>query len=339
MMQRMVYDYYGLYVEEQFQVGRYTGFATKDANYLFVPESQENTSLWEEKLQWAQVMRQGDQTVALFIPSIQKNRSITLDGEKQLLFQLYVEKTRDDGTEEYNGSELATFHNQGMVMFPPVSSELFVQRWSEWWEKRLEQLENWYQSVKTKPAFSLMDRWFIKTFPYYLGMTENAIQCLKAIPVHERTEEAGCISHFCYTPAAWVTIAPNTRPIKLPSDWLYDHPTRDIAEWMRYAMEQGYSHTQIENFVQSYERHNQVTSFGWDLIIGRLLFPYYYLEQMEQTYLRENIGTMEETLYHLEQSWEKEGTRLEQIASLKEIFPYHFQKLPDWLLGRGVSFL
>lgn len=54
MMQRMVYDYYGLYMVEMFQAGRYSGFYTQDKTYVFVPENQEDSSLWEEKLQWAQ---------------------------------------------------------------------------------------------------------------------------------------------------------------------------------------------------------------------------------------------------------------------------------------------
>ncbi|WP_185819839.1 spore coat putative kinase YutH [Salibacterium salarium] len=334
MMQRMVYDYYGLYMVEMFQAGRYSGFYTQDKTYVFVPENQEDSSLWEEKLQWAQMMRQTDQTIARFVPPLQKNLSITVDGEKQMLFELSIQEKQDD-REEYSGAELAIFHNKGSALFPNASPDMFVQRWSQWWEIRLEQLENWYHSVKTKSVYSQMDRWFIRTFPYYLGLTENAMQWLKAIPANERVEEAGCICHFRYTPAAWVTIAPHTLPNKLPSDWLYDHPTRDVAEWIRYAMEQDASGQELETFVHSYEQHKSITSFGWDLIAGRLLFPYYYLEQMEQTYLRENLGNMEEILYNLEQSWQKEGNRLEQLASLKQSFPDAFRNSPDWLISES----
>ena len=35
-----------------------------------------------------------------------------------------------------------------------------------------------------------------------------------------------------FTPLLWH----QTKRLKLPFDWVYDHPTRDIAEWIRYMM-------------------------------------------------------------------------------------------------------
>ncbi|MFZ4450827.1 spore coat putative kinase YutH [Salibacterium aidingense] len=335
-MERSVYDHYGLYMTESFQAGRYTGFSTRDGMYVFVPEKTAASS-WEEKTAWADWMRNnGDGTVAAFISPLSGGTSMMVDGEKQRLFRLY--STERKQTELLHpGAELGTFHEKAKSLFQPYPAPFFLDRWAQWWEIRLNQLESWYEKVRQKSRCSPADQWFIQTFPYYMGKTENAIQRLHHIREEEQTEESGCITHLCFTPETWIIAAPHSVPNKLPADWLHDHPARDVAEWIRYAIDTEAPFQETKAFLSAYEEHSRLSSVSWKLVAARLIFPYYYMEQMERIYLHETTRDMETVLSELKATWEKEAGWMDQLHLLQQAFPAGFEDYPGWMLGKSDS--
>ena len=72
---------------------------------------------------------------------------------------------------------------------------------------------------------------FIESFPYYLGLTENAIQYLVDTELDDEPKEcdSGTVCHQRFSRMTW----PHEQPLRLPVDWVFDHPTRDIAEYLR----------------------------------------------------------------------------------------------------------
>ncbi|SDH69807.1 spore coat putative kinase YutH [Alteribacillus bidgolensis] len=335
MMERNVYDHYGLYMDQSFKAGVYTGFSAGNSLYLLVPDIAQQQDDWKEKLEWAEQLRWlGDETIAVFVSPYTRGYSVPVDGEKQLLFHIPAPSSVNKRNADKEGKALAEFHKKGMNLFPRSIPQPFLERWCEWWETRLEQLENWYTYVRKKTNYSQMDKWFLQTFPYYIGRTENAIQWLKETSWNaEGIEEPGCVAHFCFTPTTWITLDQERAPVKLPSDWLYDHPSRDVSEWIRNAMENDRSESEIRHFIKEYEEANQITHLGRQLVFGRLLFPYYYMEQLEQTYLRENTGETEEALSKLQQLWANEAKRMEQLSSFNPSLLPKDREIPEWLNG------
>ena len=79
----------------------------------------------------------------------------------------------------------------------------------------------------------VFDQLFIESFPYYLGLQKMPFNMLLIqkwmIP---QLTDAATICQERFTPLLWH----QTKRLKLPFDWVYDHPTRDIAELIRYMM-------------------------------------------------------------------------------------------------------
>ena len=74
------------------------------------------------------------------------------------------------------GSELSIFHKRG-AFFPEEIEQLSrIGEWKALWEKRLDQLEKFWQSQVMNHPTDVFDQLFIESFPYYLGVAENAIQ-------------------------------------------------------------------------------------------------------------------------------------------------------------------
>ncbi|WP_240374496.1 spore coat putative kinase YutH [Bacillus piscicola] len=330
MSKRKIYDHYGLYVEQFFQAGRYLGFYTKDHIFLLVPDQSASQDDWETKWNWAQqLMRLGDKSTALYIPPLSGQRAVPIDGENQLLFQvphMFAQKRLEDG------EELQAFHQLSTRLFTETTSHFFTDRWCDWWGKRIDQLENWFWNVRKKTTYTRVDRFFLQTFPYYIGRAENAIQYVKETASLMPSFAKGSLCHFCYTPFSWVTVGEGINPVKLPVDWLYDHPARDIAEWVRYAFEEEYDHQQISTFIDQYTKTSRLSRLDRQLIFGRLLFPYYYIEQLERLYLQETIPERETAERELRRLWDREAAHLDQLAQFLKTEVSRWETEPKWLL-------
>jgi spore coat protein YutH len=84
----------------------------------------------------------------------------------------------------------------------------------------------------------------------------------------------------------------NVESILTPDGWVYDHPARDISEWIRalYWQEAGTAdvYRKMTTFLNDYERIKPLTISCWRLIYGRLLFPLHYFEAIEGYYMSKN---------------------------------------------------
>ncbi len=124
-----------------------------------------------------------------------------------------------------------------------------------------------------EPPTDVFDQLFIESFPYYLGVAENAIQYVVDTEMDDTPQltDAATICQERFTPLLWH----QTKRLKLPFDWVYDRPTRDIAELIRYMMiekKKDWEKT-IVQFVTDYERNYSLSSFGLAPIIYKALVP------------------------------------------------------------------
>ena len=86
--------------------------------------------------------------------------------------------------------------------------------------KRLDQLEKFWQSQVMNHPTDVFDRLFIESFPYYLGVAENAIQYVVDTEMDDTPQltDAATICQERFTPLLWH----QTKRLKLPFDWVYD---------------------------------------------------------------------------------------------------------------------
>ncbi|GAF18598.1 spore coat protein S [Bacillus sp. JCM 19046] len=288
MLERNVYDQYKLYCEERFSIGDYEGFIANNQAYLIVPKDEMQT---EESVMvaFATFMRQtGDESVLELILNNTNQNSTLVDGQEVYLFRL-PNWGEDRGIRIQSswdlGNQLHTWHQKGQQGFDQWRKAT-ISPWPTLWSTRLEQLEGWYQQVNSQGPKTGTDEAFLYTYPYFMGITENAIQYAvdTQLDVPMEPRDVGTICHRRFSEKSWMRISENGQIIKPPTSFLFDHPARDLAEWMRSKRLEQNSRNELSTFLEGYEQTQILSAYTWQLMFSRLLFPLHYFEILENYY-------------------------------------------------------
>jgi spore coat protein YutH len=261
----------------------YDTFKSRDSSYLLVPVSHLEGNEIEEMAQLGDYfLHKGDQHIAGIVKN--KRGEVVSKAEDSLFVLLkcpYETDTRQ--RQQTIGLELAKFHRRGKRIPFPVQSLVRIGQWKTLWEKRLDQLEQfWAMKVKSQPS-DHFEKLFAESFPYYVGLTENAIQYLVDSELDEQSTEidGGTVCHHRFFSSCWDF----SQYMRLPTDWVYDHPSRDLVEWVRSSYWNKYRTMEsLHRFVNDYESINPLSPFSWRLFYSRLLFPVHYFECIEGYY-------------------------------------------------------
>ena len=219
------------------------------------------------------------------------------------------------------GKELARFHQKGRTYPYPVKKNNRIGQWKYLWEKRLDQMELfWKDRVKQHPR-NQFETLFAESFQYYIGMTENAIQYLVDTELDDTPmpNDSATICHQRFTHQLWY----EKNGMRLPTDWVFDHASRDLAEYVRDQIltNDRLDFSQLNDFFYQYERVAPLTSFSWRLLYSRLLFPVHYFNCIEGYYLsnaEQQKETFEQQLkhhLHLSDEYEKVLSNFQLMAS------------------------
>ncbi|MET3699477.1 spore coat protein YutH [Bacillus oleivorans] len=268
--------------EQMFKIGRYDAVYSRGIVYIMAPiQDREQNELIELHKLSTHLYTYGDQTIARFKQN--KTRSYIGQHQDQSFVVLYNEHLRSINTSM--GRSLAEFHYRGKLFNEKVQVISRIGQWKELWEKRLEQMEKvWQQKLFVEPEEEF-DRLFIESFPYFMGLAENAIQYLTDTELDDTPldVDAGTVTYQRFSRYLWE----GDVCIKNPFDWVFDHAGRDITEWVREHVHLHYRTYEkgILSFFQEYQRLIPLSSFSWRLIFARLTFPLHYLEVVEDYYL------------------------------------------------------
>ncbi|CAM4332738.1 spore coat protein CotS [Bacillus manliponensis] len=290
-MIRYIYEHYHLQVKELIPLGHYKSFWIRNQIYVLFPIGNlEEDELIEMKNLSDYMRQQGDQTVMLFVPNIHGYYVTEIEETNYCLLTgtRFVQNANAS-----LGNELAVFHKRGAYFPSEVEHLRRIGEWKALWEKRIEQLERFWQSKVANHPTDTFDQMFIESFPYYLGIAENAIQYVADTELDDTPQfaDAATICQERFSPSLWKS----TQQFKIPADWVFDHPSRDLAEWIRTISfeKKGEWKQTISQFLTDYERVYPLSSFGWRLLFARLLFPLHYFETAEQYYLTGNEAVRE----------------------------------------------
>ncbi|WP_227937467.1 spore coat putative kinase YutH [Alkalihalobacillus deserti] len=295
MFERNLYDIYGIYCESRFSIGEYEGFEAGGNSYILLPK-EECLLQEEEMLAYSNYMRQiGDTSILEPVTTLHKRKSGLIDGQEVYVCQLPSQEQTDRKavfrfqSEDEKGAHLATVHYYGKQLSYHKKGYDFFGQWPNLWETRLEQLEGWYQQILYEGPHSYVDEAFLFSYPYFMGLTENAIQYVVDATIDDRSmeQEKPTICHHRFTDRTWIVLTEEGDIIKRPTEFVYDHPCRDLAEWIRdqHWTETNFSWRKIDSFIRGYEQYKTLTSYSWKLLYARLLFPLHYFEAVEDYYL------------------------------------------------------
>ncbi|MEC1773180.1 spore coat putative kinase YutH [Schinkia azotoformans] len=279
MIERDLYEQYRLNNSQFIKYRNFQAFYENGSLYVIVPIPEiEREELLELKQISDYLQFQKEDRIAHFVPTVTQELIGYINGESIALFKLpnINHRRRLFG----DGEDLARLHQLGRYYPYPPQIATRLGLWKTMWENRLDQLEEWWgQRIQGLPE-NRFEKLFFETFPYYLGVSENAIQYVADCMWEDARKEAqiGTICYVKYKPQT------DSDRVIFPTDLIFDHPTRDLAEWIRSKYVTGADMQEISSFLNQYERIMPLSIVSCRLLFGRLLFPLSYFEAVEGYY-------------------------------------------------------
>ncbi|WML54611.1 spore coat protein YutH [Neobacillus sp. PS3-12] len=285
MLEKLLENQYGVKVEERLKVNSYEALRGNGWVYLFPQPGNRNEDELNELESIANHMRNyGDRNVPVFLPS--KEGKLITEWENNQYCVMAVEQANNrQPLRQKSGRKLAKFHERGRMVPFQIKQLSRIGQWKQLWEKRLEQMEKVWNGLLFQTPEDDFERQFIDSFPYYMGLTENAIQYLVDTEIDDEPTEIdnGTVCHERFSSMSWGA----DFLLKNPFDWVFDHRSRDIAEWTReryFRNNQTYQ-LDVKNFFQEYLSVAPLSVFSWKLLYSRILFPLHYFECVENYYI------------------------------------------------------
>lgn len=333
MLQDVIYENYGLIMERQRMEGDYQRFFSGNALYTIVPIAEVNEDELMERLKMSHFMQQqGDQYVSSFVMS---RENTYLSEDEGNLFILMENILLEEPRPIKMGSKLSKFHSRGRTFAEPVKICNRIGKWKELWENRIDTLEGvWREKLQAHPINDF-ERLFVESFPYYLGLGENAIQYLVDCEIDETPTnlDAGTVCHERFYNDTWS----GEYLLKNPFDWVFDHQSRDIGEWIRqhyHRLPQTYQPTMVQ-FMNEYQNYLPLSGFSWRLLYARLLFPVHYLEAVESYFSSRELSDQKILEEYLQKNLEQSHHHEEFLRFFYEMneVPVQNLRIPkvDWL--------
>gem|GEM_PF-1127804 len=190
---------------------------------------------------------------------------------------VFCAKLEDFGNEAALGELLAHFHLR--FSHYPYEPKLISSygKWKTLWSEKLDYFEERFELMAKQEdhpyCHSLSD-----IFSYIVGISENAIQYMRETEQEKRFGESdqGTVTFYRCTSQL-------LDPVIWPDELMYDHPARDLAEYIRPFLLAGPDGAadEVRGFLAAYESVQPISVFGWRLIYARLLFPVHLFDVLE----------------------------------------------------------
>jgi spore coat protein YutH len=332
MLRQLLIQHYGIITEEEVNVGRYKACKRNGEIYLVIPVgSLENEELSELEQIAVHLMNKGDRHVAAFVHT--KEGALTSNWNEKNVCVLLARNVQPL-KKISPGRKLAKLHYRGRTIPFQVKKIARIGQWKILWEKRLDQMERiWKEKLFQQPE-NEFEKMFLESFPYYMGLTENAIQYLvdTELDAEPVASDGGTVCHERFSESLWTS-----HYFKNPFDWVFDHSSRDIAEWIRgryFANIKTYE-PDVKQFLNDYQSISPLSPFSWRLLYSRILFPLHFFDCVESYYItnseQERHMLEDHFLKFLSQSSEYERF-LGNFYQLAEVPVQKYQiPRPEWL--------
>ncbi|WP_085991474.1 hypothetical protein [Oceanobacillus senegalensis] len=275
--------YYGIQVEEKLWFDSKEAY--RDGNYFYFITSIDNREIifMEQASLSYYLMDYEVKHVTLPIPNLQ-GEWITPFHDKNYLVMRVSELNHDRYTSD--GIALANFHHIGSnYQYQPKEISSYGA-WKTLWINKLTIFET---KIKDEAKNNPCDYYklLMDLLPYLVGISENAIQYIRETETENRFHEVdqGSITFNRYKNQL-------IQPILWSEDLVYDHPTRDIAEYIRSFMLVEDDGNDISTFLQDYQYIRPLSIFSLRLIYARLLFPIHWFDLINRGFMEENLDQL-----------------------------------------------
>ncbi|MFA9560044.1 spore coat putative kinase YutH [Evansella sp. AB-rgal1] len=297
MLERAMFDQLRIYPEEVMNIGDDVIILSEGNCYLLRElDDRRLQKISEQQHMTEYLSYKGERDIATFLQDDKnKIKGIHVDGKNYAVFTVHIYHHLGETVNAASlGKRLALFHQRG-IGYSEYNRDIGknMTSWKDRWEKRLDQLEQWYMGiVREKNQKTDVDKEFCITYPYFMGICENAIQMMMDISLDDPQlfqNPYHTICHYRFHDQTWLTLQEEiTSNVKVPTDFVYDHITRDISDYMRmiWIEYEGNETAQREiiHFLTEYESVYRLTLTDQKLLFIRLLFPLHYFDHVERYY-------------------------------------------------------
>lgn len=301
----LINNYLANFNGEKIRIDDYYGYQTADHSYFIVPTTQQEVVHLEQGWCADYFIHKGYLRIAKPIQNQQEQLITVENGQNYIV--LKAKKTQRNN--EMGATQLAAFHQTG-GLYPYTPNYISTYGlWHSLWGERLAVFEAYYEKqIEVRPVSRYL-RLFIDTFPYLIGLTENAIQYVQETNKEHRFDKVdqGCITFQRYNNQM-------ERDVIFSDQFVYDHPTRDLAEYIRPYLLNNEMDTKANDpvylFLKEYEKRQPLSVFSWRLLFARLLCPIHIFDFIEEAI---DVTDKEETFHGYRNLLEKQGNYEKQL--------------------------
>ncbi|SET34189.1 spore coat protein YutH [Oceanobacillus limi] len=308
---------YAIHVRDSIHYKGIEGYRDDQYLYFIIPATNKETLYMEQAALTYYLVENGYNHVALPVPTINGEWFRPIDNTNYMV--LRIQQLQGQISTSY-GKKLAEFHQlSSNYQYEPQEISSYGQ-WKDLWINKLMAFEN-KVNEESKSYSSSYYRLVMDILPYIIGISENAIQYMQETESETRyhLHDQGTFSFQRYRnnlhdPIIWMY------------DLVYDHPARDISEFIRNQLlwNEEDDHKEIANFVHDYQSVRPVSIFSWRLVYARLLFPVHLFDCLEKGFSSRDFAQQEEELKEMIHRQEKYEQKL---ASIFEMLQVDYQSL------------
>lgn len=279
----LLHTYYNIPVEEQIMLNSREGYKYHEYLYFIIRvDNREIIHMEQAALSYYLVENRYNQ---LALPIQNNNGEWFTNYQERNYMVLQVEQLQGNHSLS-DGESLAAFHQVGTsYSYEPKEISSYGQ-WKQLWIDKLTTFEtNMEQEAKNNPTNYY--RYMMDILPYIIGISENAIQYIQESERDSRFHESdqGTIAFKRYANNL-------AEPILWGDDLVYDHPARDLAEYIRALLLSDAEQAQIITFIKDYQSIRPLSIFSWRLMYARLIFPAPIFDLLERGFQTDNFNQL-----------------------------------------------
>ncbi|WP_186576403.1 protein kinase family protein [Aquibacillus kalidii] len=261
---------------EKTKIDGHDGYIQDNTVYFVLPKLHDEVIHYEQKTVSDFLIDQGLDNVVTPLLNFQGQITTQVNHTEYIVCSSNLK--RDNRNILVDGQLMAILHKSG-AEYPYEPQYLSSYgKWKDLWQNKIDSYEGIYlNKIKERPV-TKYQRLFIDTFPYIIGLSENALQYLQETESERRYHEGdqGTIVFQRYANQLH-------KPYIWSHELTYDHPVRDIAEYLRPRLLDSDSRVdELNTFFTEYEKVRPLSIFGWRLLYARLLFPVHLFDLMEK---------------------------------------------------------
>ncbi|WP_042142976.1 hypothetical protein [Paucisalibacillus sp. EB02] len=308
-MKELLLVNYNIHATERVRINGREGFRDNDYYYFIISSSNKEMIHLEQAALAYYLAEIGYNHTAIPIPTMGNKWFVEKDKNHYMVFR--VSAIQNDNQQSH-GKRLAEFHNRSATYSYEPKEISSYGLWKDLWIKKLTAFEQKikYESTSHKNKYY---RLLVDIFPYIIGLSENAIQYLQESETDKRFHQSdqGVFAFLRYENHLF-------NPVIWTDNLVYDHPTRDLAEYIRYQfLNEDFNRKELSSFINEYQEVRPLSIFSWRLLYARLVYPIHLFDLIEDSFSGQNADW-----YHAE---------LKRIVKKQGVFEKRLENFFDWM--------